>query len=61
MRLRKLERLDKDQYTDDERGDAEDVGTSYIISLTPLSLSPLQIHSQRQAEARKAAEAEEES
>ena len=25
MRLRKLERLDKDQYTDDERGDAEDV------------------------------------
>lgn len=25
VRLRKLERLDKDQYTDDERGDAEDV------------------------------------
>ena len=61
MRLRKLERLDKDQYTDDERGDAEDVGISYITSFTPLSLSHLQIHSQRQAEARKAAEAEEES
>ncbi|XP_011409661.1 PREDICTED: leucine-rich repeat-containing protein 23-like [Amphimedon queenslandica] len=42
VRLRKLERLDKDQYTDDERGDAED------------------IHSQRQAEAKKAAEAAEE-
>jgi Leucine-rich repeat (LRR) protein len=25
VRLRKLERLDKDQYTDDERGDAEDI------------------------------------
>lgn len=31
VRLRKLERLDKDQYTDDERGDAEEVTITIII------------------------------
>lgn len=64
VRLRKLERLDKDQYTDDERGDAEDViifSCFELINFNSLFACIMQIHSQRQAEAKKAAEAEEES
>ena len=33
VRLRKLEKLDKDQFTDDERADAEEVMDTSIISV----------------------------
>ena len=59
VRLRKLEKLDKDQFTDDERADAEEVQTysTYNTTFHKLLNDPpiiiycySQLYSQRQAE-----------
>lgn len=44
VKLRKLERLDKDQFTEDERGDAEDVSTQLWLFYKSILIKSLSIY-----------------